>query len=75
MKATVKWFNDSKGYGFVNAEGDARDIFVHYSTITGEGFKTLEEGQEIELDLVESPRGPLASNVRKLSSRKEGAQC
>ena len=60
----VKWFNAEKGYGFITtAEG--KDVFVHYSAIQGEGFKTLDEGQEVEFDITESDRGPQAANVVK----------
>jgi len=59
---TVKWFNDAKGYGFIaRAEGD--DVFVHYSAIQGSGFKTLSEGQALEFDIVEGPKGKQAANV------------
>jgi cold shock protein len=64
LKGTVKWFNDSKGYGFLSAEGH-ETIFVHYSAIMGEGFKTLAEGQVVTFDLVEGPKGDQASNVVK----------
>lgn len=59
----VKWFKADKGYGFINAEGNDKDIFVHYSAINIDGFKTLEEGQTVEFDIVEGDRGPQASNV------------
>jgi CspA family cold shock protein len=62
---SVKWFNDAKGYGFIQQEGIDRDIFVHYSAIQGDGFKTLIEGQKVEFDLIEGPKGPQASNVNK----------
>ena len=62
---TVKWFNSEKGYGFVTTE-DGADIFVHFTAIQGDGFKTLDEGQKIEFDVVEGDRGPQASNVTKL---------
>lgn len=62
---SVKWFNDSKGYGFIQAEGDARDVFVHYTAIQGEGFKTLAEGQKVDFELIDGPKGPQASNVMK----------
>ncbi len=61
-KGTVKWFNDAKGYGFI-AQPDGPDVFVHYSAIQGNGFKTLSEGQEVEFDIVEGPKGKQAANV------------
>jgi CspA family cold shock protein len=61
----VKWFNDSKGYGFIQADGNDRDVFVHYTAIQGDGFKTLAEGQKVEFELIEGPKGPQASNVCK----------
>ena len=62
MFGKVKWFNKQKGYGFI--EGDnGRDIFVHFSSIKGEGFRTLEEGQSVEFDIIQGPRGEQASNV------------
>lgn len=60
----VKWFNDSKGYGFIEQEG-GRDVFVHYSAIQGEGYKTLSEGQLVEFDMIEGPKGPQATKVAK----------
>lgn len=61
---TVKWFNAEKGYGFIQVEnGD--DVFVHYSAIQEEGFKTLEEGQEVSFEIIEGDRGPQAANVTK----------
>lgn len=65
MTGTVKWFNSEKGYGFVTTEEGA-DIFVHFTAITGEGFKTLDEGQKVEFDVVEGDRGPQAANIVKL---------
>ena len=62
---TVKWFNAEKGFGFISVEG-GDDVFVHYSAITGEGFKTLEEGQKVSFEIVEGNRGAQASNVVKL---------
>ena len=64
VKGKVKWFNASKGYGFANVEGDGRDIFVHYSSMEMEGYKTLKEGEEIEFDLVDGPKGPQAHGVK-----------
>lgn len=63
MKGTVKWFNEGKGYGFIKPE-EGDDVFVHFSAILTEGFKTLAEGQEVEFDVVDGPKGPQASNVR-----------
>ena len=60
---TVKWFNSEKGYGFISVEG-AADVFVHYSSIQADGFKTLEEGQKVTFDITEGPRGPQAANVK-----------
>ncbi|HHY36436.1 MAG TPA: cold shock domain-containing protein [Firmicutes bacterium] len=65
MQGRVKWFNAEKGYGFIERE-DGDDVFVHYSAIQEEGFKTLQEGQQVEFDIVEGARGPQAANVVKL---------
>ncbi len=65
MQGKVKWFNAEIGYGFIERE-DGGDVFVHFSAIQSEGFKTLEEGQEVEFDIVEGARGPQAANVVKL---------
>ena len=64
-KGTVKWFNAEKGYGFIEGQ-DGKDVFVHFSAIVQDGFKSLEEGQEVEFDVVEGARGPQAANVVKL---------
>ncbi|NLM51566.1 MAG: cold shock domain-containing protein [Firmicutes bacterium] len=64
MQGKVKWFNPEKGYGFIERE-DGGDVFVHYSAILQEGFKTLTEGEEVEFDIVEGSRGPQAANVVK----------
>ena len=64
-KGTVKWFNDSKGYGFIQRE-DGPDVFVHFSAIAGEGFRSLQEGQQVEFEVTQGPKGPQASNVRVL---------
>lgn len=63
---TVKWFNDSKGFGFIKPENGDRDCFVHHSAIQGQGFKTLSEGERVEFDLVEGKKGPAAENVVRL---------
>ncbi|MDP5272990.1 cold-shock protein [Chengkuizengella axinellae] len=64
QNGTVKWFNADKGFGFIEVEG-GDDVFVHFSAITGEGFKTLEEGQAVSFDVEEGSRGPQAVNVVK----------
>ena len=64
-KGKVKWFNDAKGYGFITREGKA-DVFVHHSSIQGEGFKTLKENQEVEFELGEGPKGEQATKVVKV---------
>jgi CspA family cold shock protein len=61
----VKWFNEVKGYGFITME-DGKDVFVHYSAIKGDGFRTLKENDQVEFDINESPKGPQAVNVLKL---------
>ena len=65
-QGTVKWFNESKGYGFITAD-EGKDVFVHFSAIQGEGFKTLNEGQKVSFDIVTGEKGPQAANVVKLS--------
>lgn len=65
MQGKVKWFNAEKGFGFIERE-DGDDVFVHFSAINAEGFKTLDEGQEVEFDIVDGARGPQAANVTKL---------
>lgn len=62
---TVKWFNNEKGYGFISVEGEG-DVFVHFSAITGEGYKSLEEGQTVQFEVVEGNKGPQADNVVRL---------
>jgi CspA family cold shock protein len=64
---TVKWFNDAKGFGFIKLEGDSADVFVHYSQIEGDGFRTLEEGQSVQFELRDGPKGRFAQSVTKLS--------
>ena len=68
-KGTVKWFNAEKGYGFIDYK-DNEDIFVHYSAIRQDGYKTLSEGQRVEFDLIETPKGLQAVNVRPTSCEK-----
>jgi CspA family cold shock protein len=63
----VKWFDDRKGYGFIEQEDGGQDVFVHFSALQGEGYKTLEEGQSVEFDIVQGEKGPQAANVKKAS--------
>ena len=62
---TVKWFNDAKGFGFISPEGEDTDCFVHYSAIQADGFRTLAEGDKVEFDIVDGPKGPAAENVQR----------
>ena len=73
VNGKVKWFSDSKGYGFISQD-EGPDVFVHHSTIEGEGFRTLEEGQEVEFEVVEGKKGPQAQNVacREVHTARHG---
>ena len=66
ITGTVKWFNDAKGFGFITPESGGKDCFVHHTTIQGEGFKSLTEGQRVEFEIVQGQKGPAAQNVVKL---------
>jgi cold shock protein len=66
VKGTVKWFNDTKGFGFITVEGGGPDVFVHYSAIAGVGRRTLYEGQRVEFDIVQEAKGPRAANVKPI---------
>jgi CspA family cold shock protein len=65
VQGKVKWFNGAKGYGFLEQEG-GKDVFVHFSAIKGEGFRTLGEGDKVEFDIIDGPKGPQAANVKKV---------
>ena len=65
LKGTVKWFNNAKGFGFIGRE-DGPDVFVHYSALTGEGYKSLQEGDLVEFEIVDGQKGPQAANVVKV---------
>jgi len=64
-QGTVKWFNEAKGFGFITLD-DGGDVFVHFSAIRGDGFKSLSDGQKVELEVVQGQKGPAAANVRKI---------
>jgi CspA family cold shock protein len=66
-EGTVKWFNDSKGFGFITPDEGEKDCFVHYSAIQGDGFKSLAEGDRVQFEMGEGPKGPAAENVTRLA--------
>lgn len=70
---TVKWFSNEKGYGFLE-QSDGPDVFVHHSAIQGSGFKTLNEGEKVEFDVIEEPKGPKADNVVRLEAPESGGE-
>ena len=66
MTGTVKWFNDEKGFGFITRDDGEKDVFVHHSAIQADGFRSLQEGEKIQFDVVEGQKGPAAENVSKI---------
>jgi len=68
---TVKWFNDAKGFGFIEPEGGGHDVFAHFSAIQMEGFRTLKQGSRVRFDLVDGPKGQLAQNIQPVESAAE----
>ena len=70
---TVKWFNDTKGFGFITPEDGGKDCFVHHTAIQGSGFKTLAEGDRVEFDVIQEPKGPKAANVSRIWQRPHQA--
>ena len=68
MQGTVKWFSDQKGYGFITPEDGSKDVFVHHSSIQGEGFKSLREGESVQFEVTEGQKGPQATNVVKAAA-------
>jgi len=70
ISGTVKWFNDRKGFGFLEREDGEKDCFVHFSSIQGDGYRSLHEGERVEFDVVDGDKGPAADNVTKLEAEK-----
>jgi CspA family cold shock protein len=64
VTGTVKWFNESKGFGFISPDDGSKDVFVHFSAIASDGFRTLAEGQQVSFDVEQGPKGPQAANVK-----------
>jgi CspA family cold shock protein len=71
LKGKVKWFNNAKGYGFIGREDGGADVFVHYSSIQSEGYKSLQEGDDVEFEIAQGQKGPQAENVVRLQSMSE----
>ncbi len=67
-QGVVKWFSNQKGYGFITPESSGKEVFVHYSAVQGDGYKTLAEGDKVEFDITNGPKGEQATNVRKVAS-------
>mgnify|MGYP003402815974 FL=1 len=73
LTGTVKWFNDAKGFGFIEPEGGGADVFAHFSAIEMEGFKTLKQGSKVSFDLMEGPKGLMARNIHSEATRAQSA--
>lgn len=73
VNGTVKWFNDAKGFGFIEPEGGGEDVFAHFSAILMDGFRTLKQGARVSFELVDGPKGKLAQNIAPLESRADPA--
>jgi cold shock protein len=73
LKGTVKWFNNAKGFGFIGREDGSPDVFVHYSAINNEGYKSLQEGDQVEFEIVDGQKGPQAGNVTKIEYKQQQA--
>ncbi len=73
ITGTVKWFSRVKGYGFISPDGGEKDVFVHYSAISGAGYRNLEEGQRVEFSIEDTPKGPQAAQVIDLSGQQEAS--
>ncbi|MBX3601202.1 MAG: cold-shock protein [Rubrivivax sp.] len=71
---TVKWFNDAKGFGFIEPEGGGADVFAHFSAVQMEGFRTLKQGSRVSFDLVQGPKGDLAQNIRPVGADAEAGE-
>jgi CspA family cold shock protein len=71
---TVKWFNDAKGFGFIEPEGGGADVFAHFSAVQMEGFRTLKQGSRVSYDLVQGPKGDLAQNIRPVTAEGAAAE-
>ena len=73
MQGKVKWFNSSKGYGFIQSDEIEKDIFVHYSVIEGDGYKSLTEGETVEFEITDGPKGPQATSVVRVSAEEQAS--
>ncbi len=73
LRGTVKWFNDAKGFGFIEPQGGGDDVFAHFSAIQMDGFRTLKQGSEVVFELVQGPKGYLAQNIRSPDETREAA--